>query len=222
MKEYEINSFEDLHKRIAGYGTKQIIYRGLKSSKFDLIPFIGRITPPRSSKSEKSNEKEILRLFKEKSLPFLNFIPATSWDWLAVGQHYGLPTRLMDWSRNPLVACYFAVEEECDDDSVIYAYYNKWHISIEKHPEPFEYDKVGKFIPRHLTRRITAQAGLFTIHPNPFKSFDSDKVEKIIVPNRIRHELKKTLSKYGVDRFSLFPDLDGLSNHIKWLRSESH
>jgi len=36
-------------------------------------------------------------------------------------------------------------------------------------------------------------------------------MEKIIIPNRTRFELKKTLSKYGVDRFSLFPSLDGLA-----------
>lgn len=222
MKEDRINSFADLHKKITSYDKKQMIYRGLKSSKFDLTPYIGRIVPPPSSKSKSSNEKEILRLFKEKSLPFLDFIPVTNWDWLAIGQHHGLPTRLMDWTRNPLVACYFAVEDECSDDSAIYAYYNKWYISIEKHQEPFEYNKVGKFIPRHLTRRITAQAGLFTIHPDPYKPFDSDEVEKIIIPNRIRHELKNTLNMYGIDRYSLFPDLDGLSNHIKWLRSKSH
>ena len=149
-------------------------------------------------------------------------MPTTNWDWLALGQHHGLPTRLMDWTRNPLVACYFAVEEEWDEDSVIYAYHNRWYISIEKHPEPFEYDRVGKFIPRHLTRRITAQAGLFTIHPNPYEPFDSDNIEKLIIPNGIRREMKKTLNKYGIDRYSLFPDLDGLASHIKWLRSKNY
>jgi hypothetical protein len=222
MKEDYITSFDDLHKKIASFGAKQIIYRGLRSSQFDLIPSIGRIDPPPSSRSKQTNEKEILRLFKEKSLPFLSYVPSTNWEWLALGQHHGLPTRLLDWTRNPLVACYFAVEDECGDDSVIYAFRNNWYISIEKHPEPFEYDRVGKFIPRHLTRRITVQAGLFTIHPNPYKSFDSSYLEKIIIPNKIRHQLKKILNTYGIDRYSLFPDIDGLASHIKWLRSKSH
>jgi hypothetical protein len=199
-----------------------MVYRGLKSVDFELKPSVGRIEPPPSSRSKETNEKEILRLFKEKSLPYLDFSPETNWDWLALGQHHGLPTRLMDWTRNPLVACYFAVEEECDDDSVIYAYHNKWYISVEKHPEPFNFDKVGKFIPRHLSRRIAAQAGLFTVHPDPYKPFDSDELVKITIPNEIRHDLKKTLNLYGIDRYSLFPDLDGLANHIKWLRSKGH
>jgi len=40
-----------------------------------------------------------------------------------------------------------------------------------------------------------------------------------MVPNGIRSTLKRTLNKYGVDRFSLFPSLDGLAAQIEWLQS---
>jgi len=79
---------------------------------------------------------------------------------------------------------------------------------------------VGKFIPKHLTQRITTQGGLFTVHPKPYEPFESDDMEKIIIPNNIRSGLKETLNKYGVDRFSLFPSLDGLAAHIEWLQSK--
>jgi type I restriction enzyme M protein len=46
-------------------------------------------------------------------------------------------------------------------------------------------------------------------------------MEKMIIPQGIRSTLKKTLNKYGVDRFSLFPGLDGLAAHIEWLQSKS-
>ena len=131
-----------------------------------------------------------------------------------------MPTRLLDWIENPLVACYFAVEQHSDDDSVIYAYLNKSYIDVEEYPEPFRYKEVGKFIPRHITPRITTQGGLFTIHPKPYEEFVSDEIEKIVIPNRIRAKLKRTLNKYGVDRFSLFPNLDGLAAHIEWLQSK--
>ena len=222
MKEISIHSFSELHELIEQYDARTVIYRGMKSVRYPLIPKIGRLVPPDSVKSREWNEKEILRLFKEQSLPYVDFMPTNDWDWLALGQQYGLPTRLLDWTGNPLVACYFAVEQPGDDDSVIYAYRNKSYIDVEEHQNPFKYREVGKFIPRHLTRRITTQGGLFTIHPDPYEPFESEDMQKIVIPNAIRGTLKKTLNKYGVDRFSLFPSLDSLAAHIEWLQSKGY
>src|SRR5215208_4267882 len=219
MKEIEINTFAALHEIIEAYDARTVIYRGIKSVKFPLIPKVGRIVPPKSIRSQTANEKEILRLFKERALRFLDFIPDTDWDWLALGQQYGLPTRLLDWTENPLVACFFAVNESSDDDGAIYAYRSQTSIEVEKYPDPFRYNKVGKFIPKHITPRITTQGGLFTIHPNPYEPFETDDMDKFIIPNSLRPTLKKTLAKYGVDPFSLFPGLDALAAHIEWLQS---
>jgi type I restriction enzyme M protein len=220
MNDTIIKSFTDIHDIVEAYGTKTIIYRGVKSQSFPLLPKIGRIIPTISDKEK--NEIRILELFKARALPYLEYIPTSDWDWLAIGQHHGLPTRLLDWTRNPLAACYFAVEEECTDDSAIYAYHEPHHISIEEYSNPFVYMEVGRFVPRHITPRITAQSALFTIHPNPYEPFDSDKIQKIIIPNKIRLDLKRTLGNYGIDRSSLFPGLDGLARHIEWLRSKAH
>jgi hypothetical protein len=219
MREIEIHTFAEFHEIIETYDERTIIYRGMKSVEFPLIPKIGRIVPPKSIGSKEANEKEILRLFKERALRFIDFMPTSDWDWLALGQQHGLPTRLLDWTNNPLVACYFAVEEPSEDDSVIYAYQNPSYIDVEKYTDPFRYKDVDKFIPWHISPRITNQGGLFTIHPKPYEQFESEAMEKLIIPNRIRSTLKRTLSKYGVDRFSLFPNLDGLASHIEWLQS---
>src|ERR1044071_3219646 len=109
-------------------------------------------------------DQEILLLFKERAFQYLDFTPQNDWDWLAVGQQYGLPTPPLACNDNPLVACFFAVYEESETDAVIYAYRNDSYISTEKYPDPFKYKKVGKFIPKHLVLRITTQGGLFTIH----------------------------------------------------------
>jgi hypothetical protein len=219
MKEIVIRNFSELHVVIEKYNARTVMYRGVKSVDYPLIPKIGRLVPPDSIGSREKNEQEILRLFKQRAFQYLEFTPATDWDWLALGQQYGLPTRLLDWTENPLAACIFAVEESSENNSVIYAYQKDSYISVDKYPDPFHYKQVGKFIPRHITQRITTQGGLFTIHPDPYKPFESDDMERIIIPNEIRVELKKTLSRYGVNKFSLFPSLDGLAAYIEWLQS---
>lgn len=97
MKEFEIKTFTDLHEIIEKYDARTVIYRGVKSVQYPLIPEIGRIVPPSSMRSRAANEKEILRLFKEQALLYLDFMPANDWEWLAIGQQHGLPTRSLAW-----------------------------------------------------------------------------------------------------------------------------
>jgi len=214
-----INSFSDLHNAVAGYGKTTIIYRGVKSVLHKLIPEVGRLTY-KGSRIDENDERTILRLFKEQTLPHLNFLPESDWDWLALGRHYGLPTRLLDWTRNPLIAAYFAVEKEHDGKSLIYAFRTNKFIPTDKKRYPFRWKKVGKFIPKHITRRITAQVGVFTIHPKPTEHFASKDIDRLIISKGCRKELKQTLYRYGIHRASLFPDPDGLSTHIRWLRTD--
>jgi hypothetical protein len=118
------------------------------------------------------------------------------------------------------VAAFFAVEEAHEGNSAVYAFNHSTFLQTEKNPDPFQYKKVGKFIPNHITPRITAQTGIFTIHPEPRKPLNSDKIDRLIIPSRFRKQLKHILFQYGVHRASLFPDLDGLAKHIKWLRTD--
>lgn len=221
MKEIRIDSTNDFFDIIQGYNGSYDIYRGVTKSSYDLKPKVGRddFIPRRDLITE---EKHMLNLFKERSIPYLEFHPETEWEWLAVAQHFGLPTRLLDWSRNPLVAAFFAVEKSNTEDSAIYVLRGEKLTNTIKHPKPFEYNKVGKYVPRHISRRIIAQKGIFTIHPTPNIPFDIDKIDKLIISHSIRKTLKNLLNTCGINESILFPGLDGLTTHIKWLRTNSH
>lgn len=220
-----VASFVDLHNCVQAYGdsaSTTVVYRGVKSVDYKLVPKIGRLQGFRQPILDVSDEKLILGLFKQQALPYLDRVPANDWEWLAIGQHHGLPTRLLDWSRNPLVACFFAVEHEFAGDSVIYALKGAGQADPTTMQDPFEITGVERVIPSHVTARITAQAGLFTIHHDPRVPFESDRVDRLIIPGNARRELKKTLYKYGIHSATLFPGLEGLSRHIEWARTNAH
>jgi hypothetical protein len=225
MAEIEIRTFLDLHNAVDACRDDVMIYRGVKDTSYELIPSVGRFEKFKEMTLEKAEkeEKTMLRLFRERAwTAFQNGGVSNTWEALALAQHHGLPTRLLDWSRNPLVAAYFAVEEEHDGDSLIYALNHSTFINIDKNPDPFARTTVSKFIPNHVTSRIAAQTGVFTIHPDPRKPYQSDKVTNWRIPNDARAPLKHTLYKYGIHRASLFPDLDGFAKHVEWMRTDKH
>ncbi|MGB4222143.1 MAG: FRG domain-containing protein, partial [Smithellaceae bacterium] len=167
MADKQIATFEDFHRAVEAYSGKTVIFRGVRSTEHKLVPKIGRYKKFKKSRDTVREERYMLRLFKEQAVSYMATIPDNNWEWLAIMQHHGMPTRLLDWTRNPLVAAYFAVRKEHDGDSCVYAFKSNQYINIEKNPDPFDRGKLGKFIPRHVTRRITAQTSLFTIHPEP-------------------------------------------------------
>lgn len=223
MTEVFVDSFAKLHETIMKYDPNYAIFRGHRSLSYKLIPKIARVCPASLTSTLEQEEIRMFTKFKQRAIQFTEVTPIDDWDWLSLAQHHGLPTRLLDWTLNPLVAAYFAVKDEHNADSVILAWEMKDIIDPQKYPTLFGIDHVGKFYPRHITSRISAQSGLFTIHPYPWNSLDGVKeIDKIIIRNSFRKELKRTLYQYGIHSASLFPDLDGLAKHITWIRTNEY
>jgi type I restriction enzyme M protein len=221
-----IQSFVDFHNLVEKHLGENVVFRGVKNSRFEITPSIGRL-PIDSTKIELA-EEVIFKQFKEQALPHLNFTPRNDWEWLALAQHHGLPTRLLDWTVNPLIALYFAVEEDCNCDSAVYIYIDDQppvNLELSEYANPllFPSDQpVLRYTPAHLTPRIIAQSGLFTIHQNVTQGFTSEQIYKIVIPSKIRKKLKQQLYRYGIHRGTIYPGLDGTSAHIKWLSCQTN
>lgn len=168
------------------------------------------------------DEESLFHSWKRKAHSFIDYAPDNDWDWLALAQHHGLATRLLDWTYNPLAACYFAVRNEFDEDSVVYAFIPKYDaIKGAENQSPFKRKKVGIYKPKGISARIMGQSGLFTLHGPPeldikVESEYRENIEKIIIDEEYKKTLLFELSHYGYNELTLFPDLDGLSRHTNW------
>lgn len=209
----EISTIGDFHQILREHWDGHYIYRGEDSSSYSLRPSLGRLQIP-DGKTFKTYEKHYFEEFQRTAIPFLEHKIESPWDWLSVAQHHGLKTRLLDWSRNPLAATYFAVSRNKNTDSVLYILKLGQIKRATFSEDPFSIMEDYIFYPNNLSRRIIAQDGLFTIHHSPFDDFKSTNLERVIIKRSIRLEILLTLRSYGVTEFSLFPDLNGLSKKL--------
>ncbi len=144
----------------------------------------------------------------------------SEWEWLAIGQHHGLTTRLLDWSHNPLAACFFALSEFQDQDAAIYSLRCPRVLDID---EPItEFQGVARFPSRPLADRLLRQEAVFLITDPPFEerqwsSNEDVRLIKLVVPAESREVILRKIVSFGIDRAYLFPDLDGLAAHANWL-----
>jgi len=84
-------------------------FRGCGRRAHPLIPTFYRHETVTSRDKLESLERQMMVRFRQRSIPLHNRQLTDEWDALFFMQHYGVPTRLLDWTENPFIAFYFAV-----------------------------------------------------------------------------------------------------------------
>src|SRR5690606_15367924 len=201
------------------------IYRGVENiEEHLLIPSVGRylkryIECGHNKRRLLQDESNAFRIFYKEAINDVKL--DNYWQWLALAQHHGLATRLLDWSYNPNVALYFCVDRACNEDGAVYVLNNKSEFlstDEENKIDPFQLKSSKVYLPSHITGRIRAQSGLFTISADPTVPLTKDVVAQIRIKKEGKREIKHMLNKIGVHEKALFPDVDGLAKWIRWMK----
>jgi len=146
--------FKDVYESKIGRYRADYIYRGISNKNLGMKPKLNRVCA-----HNLELEKSIIRNFKKYGYTELNN-SSSIWHIISIGQHYGLPTRLLDWTYSPLVAAHFATEDlnEYDKDGAIYALdFDKLnrlqlpkrllHVLLESNSKSFSMDMLDSELP---------------------------------------------------------------------------
>lgn len=219
------------------------VYRGHSQGSYELVPTLQRCY--KQTKRKIAVLENVLYCdFRSLVGPKIKF--DNSWDTLFAMRHEGIPTRLLDWTENIGTALFFALDSTNIDKAHIWILdpylLNKRHPDIDSYlvnpeedfPDPYHetyvavcYDPKIKIrdlplaiYPRRSNDRIFAQRGLFTIHGTDERALNllcPDCVHRINIPKRLAPKLRRLVQNFGVNKYSVYPDFKGLSDHLKEL-----
>lgn len=143
--------------------TTTTIYRGQRKD-YALLPNICR---NKDSLSLLAKERDLIALFKKKAPQCLQLVPSNDWEWLALAQHHGLHTRLLDWTQDPYAALWFSLEKASEKDSrpVVWVMRPLKEDIIEStdNSRPFSGTRTKVFSSAFQIPRLKAQKGCFVL-----------------------------------------------------------
>lgn len=230
-----INEFSMLQNEADEGNTQQILYfRGHANSSWELKPSLLRDPVQHAIKShferDSYNELILSRPSEFSSNHFLN---------ISKLQHYGLPTRLLDVTKNPLVALYFSCESHPNSDGEIIAFI-VFKSDIKRYDDTEITHRLDQYLDHKITKplipdkrvflvttpkdnpRIKAQHGDFLFFDNSSEINSEPKnktihkyTSRIIIPGNSKDRLMKELDGVFISKRTLFPELEHEVSEIK-------
>lgn len=213
-----------------------IVYRGHRGHDWHLSSTLGRLFDGGAVPTEQQDKllHQFRLAMRGRGIDLSNI--ADDREVWALGQHHGLCTPLIDWSKSPYVSLFFAF----DEPDVEGANYPSRAVFWLNMTAIREYLPEMIFEPTHYENaRLVNQAGLFTITPSggdnlvtaitnelaenevidPSDPMDVARfIGKIHIPNEQRVECLNTLRKMNIHHANLFPDPGGASKYCNdWL-----
>lgn len=242
---YRLNSwhyfFEFLEAAVFVPNSKRkYIWRGqrrsdwtLSSSLDRLFDAIGLLSGTPETLERKSAEHLKAFQFAVRGRRGTNPQTLTENDWWALGQHYGLATPLLDWTRSPFAAAYFAFEEATNPTEFRVIYGLDQIAVLQKSAELADGPSLERGRPPVIeffdsmadeNQRLVSQGGLFTRAPigmpieewvvQAFEGSPIPVLLRIEIPNKDRVAVLSGLDRMNINHLSLFPDLGGASRFV--------
>ena len=208
------------------------LFRG-QTEDWPLLPKLARLYKQQQLKGPYLDiERKMLDEFSRQAAIYVAN-NQTPWDWLALAQHHGMATRLLDWTENPLLALWFAVKNAPKDADQgkhgvvwIFSPPDQRYIDSSSEESPFSSTSTKILLPRHSNMRLRVQSGRFTVHhyrqeDGEFIPLEKHKtykkyLKKITIKSEAFSQIRSDLDRCGLNAGTMFPDLGGLAEHIEW------
>lgn len=240
----EIKSIADMineMKKLIEKYNELLWYRGHSVKTWELVPSVQR----GNYKKEKIEQYLVNDFFMKSSISMKNRPDDYITGWMTLMQHYGLPTRLLDWSASPLVALFFATNDYKkykDEDGCIWVLrpgklnelegFDSYIYPMDKqrvkdmlrpafHALQVNEDVKDKIIacrPVEYDMRVYTQQSAFTIHNTSRKIEDindQDILSQFIIPVDCKAKILMELKMLGITLSNIYPDNEHIAQELK-------